>query len=138
MPKVKDVMSTDCRWVDPDATAMEIANLMKNEDIGCVPVGEDDKLIGIVTDRDIVVRVLANGQNPAFVTAAEIMSPDIYYCFDDQDVDEVCNNMGDMQVRRMPVVERDKTLIGVVSLGDLAQEASFPNVGQAEQGITAA
>lgn len=136
MPQIKDVMTPQCEWIAPEKNANDAAQIMKNNDFGFLPVGENDKLIGMVTDRDIAMRVVAEAKDPAATQVRDIMTPKTYYCYDDMDVEEVCNNMGEIQVRRLPVVNRDKRLVGVVSLGDLAQEASRPNVGQTQQQIT--
>ncbi len=110
---------------------------MRDMDCGFMPLAENDRMIGMITDRDITIRAVAEGKNPEDVRAREIMTEKTYYCYDDQDVEEVCNNMGEIQVRRLPVVNRDKRLVGIVSMGDLAQSASRPNVGQTQQQITA-
>lgn len=135
--QVKDFMSKDCQWLPSDATAREAAELMRDQDIGFVPVGEKDKLIGMVTDRDIVLRCVAAGHDAEDCMVRDIMTKETYYCFDDQDVEEVCENMGDLQIRRLPVVNRDKRLVGVISMGDVAQAAAKAKVGAAEQQITA-
>ena len=137
MTQIKDVMSSDFKFITPETSVQEAAQIMNERDIGFLPVGENDRLIGMVTDRDIAVRSVAKGQNPAEQTVRDIMTAKTYYCFDDQSVEDICNNMGEIQVRRLPVVNRDKRLVGIVSLGDLAQEASRPNVGQTRQQITA-
>ena len=137
MPQVKDVMTQGCEWIAPDVPISKAAKIMKDKDIGFLPVGENDKLIGMVTDRDIVVRGIAAGKDPAKATARDVMTAKTYYCFDDQDVEEVCNNLGEIKVRRLPVVNREKRLVGVVTVGDLAQAATRANVGQTEQQITA-
>lgn len=121
--QVNEVMTEKVTWVDPGTTVPEIARLMRSEDIGSVPVAENDRLIGMVTDRDIVLRVVAEGGNVEAATARQVMSPSVLYCFDDQSVAEVLQNMGDNQIRRLPVVNRDKRLVGVVSLGDLSRFA---------------
>ena len=110
---------------------------MKQKDIGFLPVGENDRLIGMITDRDIVIRAIADGQDPAAAKVRDAMTSKTYYCFDDQDVEEICNNLGEIKVRRLPVVNRDKRLVGVVTLGDLAQSCTRANIGQTEQQITA-
>lgn len=137
MTQIKDVMTPDCEWVAPDSLVSKVAQVMQAKDIGFVPVGENDRLIGMVTDRDITVRAIAAGKDPQNTTARDVMTPKTYYCYDDQDIEEVCNNLGEIQVRRLPVVNRDKRLVGVVSMGDLAQSVSRPNVGQTQQQITA-
>jgi CBS domain-containing protein len=137
MTQIKDVMSSDFKWMTPDTPISQIAQEMRDKDCGFMPIAENDKMIGMVTDRDITIRAVAEGKNPAETQARDVMSPQTYYCYDDQDVEEVCNNMGEIQVRRLPVVNRDKRLVGIVSMGDLAQSANQPNVGETEQQITA-
>lgn len=136
MAQIKDVMTPQCQWIAPEKNANDAAAIMKQQDIGFLPVGENDRLIGMITDRDIVMRTMAEAKDPAVTQIRDVMTPKTYYCYDDQDVEEVCNNMGEIQVRRLPVVNREKRLVGVVSLGDLAQSASRANIGQTEQQIT--
>lgn len=135
--QVKDFMSKECQWLPSDATCREAAELMRDEDIGFVPVGDKDRLIGMVTDRDIVLRCVAAGHSAEDCMVRDVMTKDTFYCYDDQNVDDVCVNMGDLQIRRMPVVNRDKRLVGVISMGDVAQVAPKASVGAAEQQITA-
>jgi CBS domain-containing protein len=137
MPKVKDIMTKGCEWIAPDAPIKQAAKIMKNKDIGFLPVGENDRMIGMITDRDIVIRAVAAGKDPAKAQVRDVMTAKTFYCFDDQDVEEICNNLGEIKVRRLPVVNRDKRLVGVISVGDLAQAASRANIGQTEQQITA-
>jgi CBS domain-containing protein len=118
--QIRDVMTQDVSFVQPGTAVPEIARLMRESDIGSAPVVEDDRLIGMVTDRDIVLRVVAEGRDVDTATARDAMSPGILYCFDDETVEDVLENMGDNRVRRLPVVNRDKRLVGVVSLGDLS------------------
>ncbi len=132
--QIKDVMTPQCDWIAPDASLEQAAKIMKDQDIGFIPVGENDKLIGAVTDRDIVTRAVSAGANPSS-QVRDIMTPQIKYCFEDQTVDEICQNMSDIKVRRLPVVNRDKRLVGVVSLGDLSQGKAQPS-GEALQNIT--
>ena len=120
--KIKDVMTRDVSFVTPDTPIPEIARRMRDEDIGVVPVVENDRMIGMVTDRDIVVRCVA-AESMGAATARMVMSPRVLYCYDDQSVNEILENMAEQQVRRMPVVNRDKRLIGVVSIGDLSQKS---------------
>lgn len=137
MTQIKDIMIPSIKWMSPDSPVSKIAQTMRDMDVGFIPLAENDRMIGMVTDRDITVRAIAAGKNPESTAARDIMTPKTYYCYDDQDIEEVCNNMGEIQVRRLPVVNRDKRLVGIVSLGDLSQSASRPNVGQAQQQITA-
>ena len=136
MPKIKDIMTHGCEWIAPGEPISKAAKIMKEKDIGFLPVGENDKMIGMIIDRDIVVRGIAAGKD-ASSPVKEVMTAKTFYCFDDQDVEEVCNNLGEIKVRRLPVVNRDKRLVGVISVGDLAQAATRANVGQTEQQITA-
>ena len=119
--KVSEAMTREVRLARPDQSIREIAQLMGELDIGAVPVEENDRLVGMITDRDIAVRAIAEGRGPD-TKVREVMTSDIKYCFDDQSIDEVTRNMGDLQVRRLPVVNRDKRLVGILSLGDLAVE----------------
>lgn len=135
--KIRDVMTPQCEWIKPEATIADAANIMQAQDFGFLPVGENDKLIGMVTDRDIVVRAIAQAKDPAATQVRDIMTPKTYYCYDDQGVEEICENMAKIKVRRLPVVNRDKRLVGIVSLGDLSQEAQNAEIGQTEQQITA-
>ncbi len=118
---VAEVMTARVSWVGPDTTLTEIARRMRAEDIGSVPVAQSERLVGMVTDRDIVLRAVADGGDVGRRTAREVMSDGILYCFEDDSVESVLKNMGDNQVRRLPVMSREKRLVGVVSLGDLSR-----------------
>ncbi len=135
--KVKDVMTSECQWISPDTSCTEAAQMMRDQDIGFLPVGENDKLIGMVTDRDIVVRCTAEGHDPKQTQVRSVMTQKTFYCYDDESVEDVCANMGDIQVRRLPVVNRDKRLVGVISFGDVSQAAAKAKVGEAQAQITA-
>jgi CBS domain-containing protein len=117
--KVRDVMSLDVEVVSPDDTLRTAAQLMADLDAAVLAVGEDDHLVGIITDRDIAMRVAAEGRDPEQVTVSQAMSSDVLYCFEDESVEDVSEKMGEWWVRRIPVVSTDKRLIGIVSLGDL-------------------
>jgi CBS domain-containing protein len=121
--KVGDLMTPDLEVVTPGDTLRTAARLMAELDAGALPVGEGNKLVGIITGRDIAIRVAAEGRDPEKITVQEAMSSDVLYCFADEDVAEVSLKMGDWWVRRLPVVSRDKRLIGIVSLSDLAPAA---------------
>lgn len=118
--KVNQMMSGDVYVVAPDDSLRNAANLMAEKDVGSLPVGEGDRLVGFITDRDIAVRAVACGLGPD-ASVRKIMSEDVRYCFDDEDVDQVARNMADLEVRRLPVVNRDKRLVGMVSLANFAQ-----------------
>ena len=120
MKKVNEVMTRDIHIAAPDQTLAEAAAEMAKADIGCLPVGQKDKLVGMITDRDIVVRAIAKGLG-AETTVREIMTDNIKYCYDDQDVREVAQNMAELGVRRLPVVNREKRLVGFIALSNIAQ-----------------
>lgn len=132
--QIKDVMSNNCNWIAPESTLAEAAQTMGSQDIGFLAVGENDRLIGVVTDRDIALRAVGDSRDAA-TPIRDIMTEKVFYCFDDQPVDEICANMSDVKVRRLPVVNRDKRLVGTVSLGDLSQ-AQAQQSGEALQRIT--
>ena len=133
---VGQVMTTQVSWVGPDFTVPEIARRMRADDIGSVPVAHNDRLIGMVTDRDIVVRAVADGGEIERVTARQVMSASVLYCYESDNVAAVLRNMGENQVRRLPVVDRDKRLVGVVSLGDLSRAAHEKASGSALREIS--
>jgi len=120
---VSKVMTKRVSWVGPDTTLPEIARRMCAEDIGSIPVAHNDRLIGMVTDRDIVLRAVAEGGEIERRTARDVMTGTVLYCYEDETVAAVLRNMAQKQVRRLPVVNRAKRLVGVVSLGDLSHAA---------------
>jgi CBS domain-containing protein len=128
--KVSEAMTTDVQTVRPDQTIQEAARLMADLDAGIVPVGENDRLIGMLTDRDIAVRAVAEGKGPD-TPVREAMTSEVRYCYDDEDCAAVAQNMGGLQIRRLPVVNRDKRLVGIVSLGDLSTLYSSGSAGSA-------
>ncbi|MVA82557.1 CBS domain-containing protein [Agrobacterium vitis] len=117
--KVSEVMSRDVLIANPNDTIAEVARKMADAEIGFMPVGENDQLVGTVTDRDLVVRGLADRLD-GNAKIREVMTQDVKYCFEDEDLNHVTRNMGQVQVRRLPVVNRDKQLTGMVSIGDAA------------------
>jgi CBS domain-containing protein len=127
--KVKEVMSREVTVANPTDTLQESARTMARLDIGSLPVAEDDRLIGMLTDRDIAIRAVAEGL-PADSPVGQAMTRDVKYVFDDEDIDEVAEQMADLQVRRLPVVNRDKRLVGIVSLGDVSRSAKPKEVGE--------
>lgn len=133
--KIRDVMTSDVRTIAPSASIQEAARLMAETDLGALPVAENDRLVGMVTDRDIAVRAVASGLTPD-TAVREAMSPEIKYCFEDDDVADVCENLADQQLRRLPVVDADKNLVGIVSLADLAKHGDNDSTGEALEGIT--
>jgi CBS domain-containing protein len=134
--KVREAMTRDVRLVKPDQTIRDAAHLMAELDIGALPVEEGDRLVGMITDRDIAVRAVAEGRGPD-TQVREVMSREIKYCFEDQSIDEVTQNMGELRIRRLPVLTREKRLIGILSLGDLAiDETAQDEAGEALGGIS--
>jgi len=122
-------MTRDVTLLNPDQTICVAASLMAEIDAGALPVGENDRLVGMITDRDIVIRAVAEGK-PADTKVAEVMSKEMLYCFDTDAIEDVERNMAKAQVRRLPVVNRDKRLVGIVSLGDLARNDDPTTVGR--------
>jgi CBS domain-containing protein len=118
--KVHEVMTAHARCVSPDNTLVEAAGLMKTLDVGSLPICENDRLVGMLTDRDIVVRCVASACDPETTAAREAMSPGILYVFADQSLEEASDVMEKKQVRRLAVLNRQKRLVGVISLGDIA------------------
>jgi CBS domain-containing protein len=119
--QIKECMTRDVRVVSPDDTIERAAQIMGQVDAGVLPVGEGDRLIGMITDRDIAIRGVAEGCGPD-ARVRDIMSQEVRYCFDDEEAERVLDNMAEIQVRRMPVVDHDKRLVGIVSIGDLAKD----------------
>lgn len=133
--RVSEAMTPDVRLCTPGQTIREAARVMADIDAGALPVGENDRLIGMVTDRDIAIRAVAQGKGPD-TPVREVMSEHVHYCFDDQEMDDVAQNMGDIRVRRLPVVNRDKRLVGILSLGDVARTEGGETVGEAVAGVS--
>ena len=117
--KVSEIMTRDVCIARPDHTIEDVARMMLAIDAGLLPVGDDDRLLGTITDRDIAVRAIAEGKGPK-TPVSEVISQDVKYCFEDEDSAHVAQNMGELQVRRLPVLNRDKRLVGILSLGDMA------------------
>lgn len=120
MTKLKDVMTPQVEVISPDISVEEAAETMSNMDVGILPVCDGKKLIGMLTDRDIVLRVLGRKQDPKVMKVGETMTRDVTYCFDDQDIQEAAMLMVEKRIRRLVVLNREKNLVGIVSLGDLA------------------
>src|SRR5262245_35118104 len=117
--RIHNAMTRAVHIANPAQPIREAAHVMAEIDAGALPVGENDRLVGMITDRDIAVRAVAMGKGPD-TPVREVMSQDVCYCFEDQEIDEVADNMADEKVRRLPVVSRQKRLVGIVSLGDIA------------------
>lgn len=129
--RVSEAMTRDVCVARPDHTIQDAARMMLAIDAGLLPVGDDDRLVGMITDRDIAVRAIAEGKGPA-TQVHEVMSRDVKYCFEDEDTGHVARNMGQQQIRRLPVINRDKRLVGILSLADVAaHESDGRKVGNA-------
>jgi CBS domain-containing protein len=118
--KVNQITTRDPVVIHPDAVLVEAAQKMKSLDIGMLPICDGDRLVGTITDRDITVRAVAQGCDPKIARVRDVMTPEVIYCFEDEDVKEAAKKMEDKQVRRLPVLNRNKRLVGIVSLGDVA------------------
>ena len=117
---VKDCMTKNVVLGNPNITLREAAQKMRDGDFGILPIAENDRLVGMLSDRDIAVRAVAEGKDPKQAVVRDFMSKDVYYCFDDQTDEDVMSNLGQKQIRRLPVLNRQKRLVGILSLGDLA------------------
>ena len=127
--KVGEVMTRDVVLIAPSDTICDAARKMAECDAGALPVGENDRLVGVITDRDIAIRAVAQGKAPT-TKVRDIMSEEVLYCYDDQDLEEVAQNMSEMKIRRLPVVNREKRLVGIISLGDLARNEDAGKTGE--------
>ena len=129
--QVKSVMSQKADWVQPSLQLREAATRMRDQDIGILPIGDDDRLVGMVTDRDIVIRALPNGKDIGSMTVRDAMTEKVLYCYEDDDIEEVAENMGKNKVRRLPILNRKKRLVGMVSIGDIARKGEHDEAGEA-------
>jgi CBS domain-containing protein len=118
--KIREAMTQDVCLTSPDQTILDAARMMAQIDAGALPVEQDDRLVGVITDRDIAVRAVAAGKSPD-TKVRDVMTREVLYCYDDQDLDTVIRNMGAIKVRRLPVLNRDKRLVGIISLADFAR-----------------
>jgi len=128
--QIKEIMSKDVEVVAPDAKLHEVARKMMSRDCGSVVVVEDGRLVGMITDRDIALRCIADDHHPSTTNAKQIMTPEILYCMDTDDYDEVAKNMGKNKVRRLPVLDANKRMVGIVSLGDLTKHTNYKLCGE--------
>jgi CBS domain-containing protein len=128
--KVKDAMHKGVEWVAPDTPVGEIARRMRDKDIGAVPVGENDRLVGMVTDRDIACRAVAAGRDVSKTSARDVMTKGIVYCRDTEDLDDALRIMEQKKLRRLPVINEKKRMVGMLSLGDIAHSATHELTGE--------
>jgi len=123
--KVKDAMHKGVDWVSPDTPVNELAKLMRDHDVGAIPIGENDRLVGMVTDRDIVCKGLAQDDFDALsTTARDVMTAEIHCCRDDDDLAKAVRHMDELKVRRLPVINKSRRMVGILSLGDVSHSAS--------------
>ena len=135
--KIKDVMHVGVTWVDPSTPIAELAKMMRDHDIGSIPIGENDRLVGMVTDRDIVCRCIALGLDPNSSRARDVMTEGIVFCLERQELDHAARLMQTRKVRRLPVINAKKRMTGMLSLGDLYHAAPRPLGNGAMQAVSA-
>ena len=135
--KVKEAMHNGVEWVAPQTPIPEIARRMRDLDIGAIPVGENDRLIGMVTDRDIACRAVANGADLGTLTARDVMSKGIFYCRDSEELEDAMRIMEQKQVRRLPVIDDQKRMVGILSLGDIADATPHELSGEVVAAVSA-
>jgi CBS domain-containing protein len=135
--KVKDAMHKRATWVTPDTTIRAAAKLMRDEDIGAIPVGENDRLVGMITDRDIACRGLANGKDAAKLTVGRVMTKPIVYCRAKDKLEAAAKIMEKKGVRRLPVIDENKRMVGMLSLGDISSKAPKLLSGEVLRAVSA-
>jgi len=128
-------MTREVRIATPGQSIREVAKIMDEIDAGVMPVGENDRLVGMITDRDIAIRAVGEGRSPD-TSIRDVMSKEVLYCYEDEDLDDVAGKMADVKVRRLPVLDRDKRLVGIVSLGDLALHDDSKTTGRTVANIS--
>jgi len=133
--RVSDAMTREVRVASPGQSIREVAKIMDEINAGSMPVGDNDRLVGMITDRDIAIRAVALGKGPDTPVSEVMSSEQVLYCYEDEELAHVAKNMSDEQVRRLPVVNRDKRLVGIVSFGDVVQKEAR-SAAKAAKGIT--
>lgn len=133
--KVAQRMTREVKMIRPETSIQEAARTMTDCDVGSLPVTDGERLVGMVTDRDIVTRAVCIGKGPD-TSVRDVMTDDVKYCVDDQDIADIASNMADVQLHRLPVVNRDKRLVGIIALADVAMAANDQTVGKAVSGIS--
>lgn len=135
--RISEAMHPGARWISPETDLTTIARIMKDDDIGCLPVGENDRLIGMVTDRDMALRAFANARNAASMTARDVMTKDIVYCRTNESIEDAIHLMETKQIRRLPVINEDKRMVGMLSLGDVSHASSRELTGELAKAVSA-
>jgi CBS domain-containing protein len=134
--KIKQVLTPNVERIEPSTLICDAASMMKQKDLGALPVYEGDRLTGMVTDRDIVIRAIAEDRDPKTTAVKEAMTPGVVYCFDDDEIRTAADLMREKKVRRLIVLNREKRLVGIVSLGDIAVEGDDRIAGKALEGVS--
>jgi CBS domain-containing protein len=129
--QIKEAMTRKVDMADPDMTIDKAATLMAKDDVGFLPVGESDRMVGMLTDRDIAVRAVAKGKNPRETKVRDVMTAHVLYCYEDEPIETAAENMAKLQIRRMPIVDRDKRLVGILSLADIARKCDSKQASHA-------
>jgi CBS domain-containing protein len=136
--KVKDAMHKGVDWVSPDTPVTELAKLMCDHDVGAIPIGENDRLVGMVTDRDIVCKGLAHDSFDARrATARDVMTAEIHCCREDDDLAKAVRHMEELKVRRLPVINKNKRMVGILSLGDVSNSAPVDLLSECVKSVAA-
>ena len=136
--KIKDVMHKGVDWVSPDTPVTELAKLMRDHDVGAIPIGENDRLVGMVTDRDIVCKGLAQDNFDARVaTACDVMTAQIHCCREDEDLAKAIRHMEELKIRRLPVINKNKRMVGILSLGDVSHSAPTDLLSECIKSVSA-
>ncbi len=130
MPKLKDIMTREVGMISPDATAADAALRMAKLDVGSIPVCDGERLIGMLTDRDLIVRVMAPGREPKMTRVKEVITDTMHYCYEDEDSAQAAHLMSERQIRQLPILSRSKQLVGIVSLRDLATKGGAAAVSE--------
>ncbi len=126
--RIAEIMTQDPEVITSNFVLKDAALMMRELDVGMLPIGKDDRLVGMLTDRDITIRATAEGRDPTKTQVHEVMTQEVVYCFEDQEVSEAAKLMQERQIRRLPILNREKGLIGIVSLGDVAVHSGEKNV----------
>ena len=136
--KIKDVMHKGVDWVSPDTPVTELAKLMRDHDVGAIPIGENDRLVGMVTDRDVVCKGLAQDNFDARVaTARDVMTAQIHCCREDEDLAKAIRHMEELKIRRLPVINKSKRMVGILSLGDVSHSAPTDLLSECIKSVSA-
>ena len=135
--KVKEAMHKNVQWCEPTTSVAALANIMKAEDIGAIPIGENDRLIGMVTDRDLAIRAVSQGGNLSKKTAKDVMSEGIIFCRENENIEDAIHLMEDKQVRRLPVINDKKRMVGILSLGDISHAVAQSLSGELVKAVSA-